>query len=216
MQESNMQNKTFTSFVILSFILSITYAIIRYNIIGPVPWKDLPLFILNKGVSLSSFILLTASFSIGPLTNLGIKIHLTLVNSRHAFGVTGFILAMIHMLISLILFNPVMYEKFFLENGSLSISAGLSMLGGILSLVVLWWYNLSMKDHIKMNKSLFQLISSKLFILMTLLFAGLHLLFMGYKGWLVPSEWHGGLPPISLIGFVLFILALIINLLGRK
>lgn len=211
-----MQNKSLIGVVSITFALSMAYAILRYNIMGSIPWKDLPLFILNKGVSLSSFILLTASFSISPLTNLGIKIPLNLVNSRREFGVIGFILAMIHMLISLILFNPVMYEKFFLENGSLSCSAGLSMLGGVLSIVVLWYYNLSLQNRIKDGKGFNQFFSSRNFILIALFFVAIHLFFMGYKNWVVPSNWQGGLPPISLISFGFFTIGYVINILGRK
>ena len=35
------------------FLLALGYAVLRYHILGPVPWKDFPLFILNKGVCLS-------------------------------------------------------------------------------------------------------------------------------------------------------------------
>ncbi len=216
MKASGTLNKTIISVTSLIFVFSMAYAVLRYNILGQIPWKDLPLFILNKGVSLSSFFLLTASFSIGPLTNLGLKIPLNLVNSRHAFGVIGFIMAMIHMIISLVLLNPVMYDKFFLENGSLSFSAGLSMLGGILSIVVLWYYNLSIQSHLKESKMFNQFMTSKKFILMSLFFVAIHLFFMGYKSWLTPAIWQGGLPPISLISFVVFSIGFTINIFGRK
>jgi len=44
----------------------------------------------------------------------------------------------------------------------------------------------------------------------------LHLLFMGYKGWMNPAGWHAGIPPISLIAFVAFLIGYMINLIGRK
>ena len=43
-----------------------------------------------------------------------------------------------------------------------------------------------------------------------------HLFFMGYKDWINPSGWHGGLPPISLVAIVFFVSAYTINLLGRN
>jgi hypothetical protein len=43
-----------------------------------------------------------------------------------------------------------------------------------------------------------------------------HLFFMGYKGWLNPSGWHGGLPPISLVAMVVFVTGYTVNVLGRK
>ena len=53
------------------FLLSLGYAVLRYHILGPVPWKDFPLFILNKGVCLTAFLLLTLNFSLGPYKSLG-------------------------------------------------------------------------------------------------------------------------------------------------
>ena len=47
-------------------IFGLAYAALRYHIAGPVPWKDFPFFILNKGISLSAFILLTCNFSFRP------------------------------------------------------------------------------------------------------------------------------------------------------
>ena len=35
----------------------LAYAVVRYHVVGPVPWKDLPFFILNKGIALSAFLL---------------------------------------------------------------------------------------------------------------------------------------------------------------
>jgi hypothetical protein len=49
---------------------------------------------------------------------------------------------LIHALMSFMLFSPSVYAKFFLDNGSLTLLAGLSMLFGILGFVVLWGYNL--------------------------------------------------------------------------
>jgi uncharacterized membrane protein len=48
--------------ILVTLLLSIGYAVLRYHILGPVPWKDLPFFILNKGLSLAAFVLLTLNF----------------------------------------------------------------------------------------------------------------------------------------------------------
>jgi hypothetical protein len=29
-----------------------------------------------------------------------------------------------------------------------------------------------------------------------------HVLVMGFRGWLAPEGWHGGLPPVSLVAFI--------------
>ena len=198
-----------------TLVLSLAYAVLRYNIAGPVPWKDFPFFILNKGLSLAAFILLTFNFSLGPLKHLDVKVPMSWLNARKALGMTGFLLVLIHALISFLLFNSSVFAKFFEDNGTPTLFAGLSMLGGILAFVVLWAYNLSFQTHLREDKVFIRFITSREFLLFAMLFSAAHLFFMGYKGWFNPSAWHGGLPPISLIAFTFFIVGYVLNYLGR-
>ncbi|GGZ79866.1 hypothetical protein [Algibacter mikhailovii] len=196
-------------------VLSLAYAVLRYHILGNVPWKDFPFYILNKGFSLAGFILITFNFSIGPLNNLGVKVSEGWMNSRQALGMTGFLFVLIHALMSFMIFKPEIFARFFEENGSLTLYAGLSMLGGIISFVILWAYNLAFKTNLRDDKVFIEAITSRRFLLLAMLFSLLHLFFMGFRGWLNPSEW-GGLPPISLVAFTIFTMGYIINLIGRK
>ena len=217
MDSNSIQNKNHAGNIIaITSILSIGYAILRYHIVGDVPWKDFPFFILNKGISLTAFILLTFNFSIGPLKNLGIKVSEGWLNSRQVLGMTGFLLVLIHALMSFMIFKPEIFGKFFEENGSLTLYASLSMLGGIFSFVVLWAYNLAFKTNLIEDQKFIRFITSRKFLLIAMLFSLIHLFFMGYKGWLNPAGWNGGLPPISLVAFTFFAIGYIINLFGRK
>ena len=128
----------------------------------------------------------------------------------------GFIVVFIHALISFLLFKPGIYGKFFHQDGTLTLAAGLSMLGGVLSFVILWVYNLSFQTHLRDDKRFIRFITSRQFILPAMLTSVLHIFFMGYRGWLSPADWHGGLPPISLLSFAFFLIAYVINLLGRE
>jgi hypothetical protein len=195
---------------------SIGYSVLRYHIAGPVPWKDFPFFILNKGICLGAFVLLTLNFSVGPARNIGISVPVGWLNARKAMGMTGFLLVLIHVLMSLILFSPAVYGKFFDENVTLTLLAGLSMFTGVVAFVVLWGYNLSFQTHLREDKAFIQFITSRKFMLFALTLGALHLFFMGYSGWLKPSDWHGGLPPISLVAFACFVVGYAINILGRK
>ena len=202
--------------IMVTCLLSLGYAILRYHILGPVSWSEFPFFILNKGIALSAFILLTFNFALGPLKNLGVKVSEKWLNARQALGMTGFLLVLIHALISFMLFNPQIFGKFYEDNGHLTLLAGLSMLGGIISFVVLWVINLSFKTSLKEDKTFIKFITSRKFLLIAMLFAIAHIFFMGYKGWMEPSDWHGGLPPISLVAFAFCTVGYIINLIGRK
>jgi hypothetical protein len=202
--------------IAIVMIFGLAYAVLRYHIVGPVPWKDFPFFILNKGISLSAFILLTCNFGFGPLNNLGVRVPEGWLNARKAMGMTGFLLVLIHALMSFLLFNPAVYGKFFEADGTLTLLAGLSMLGGILAFVVLWAYNLSFQTFLREDQAFIRFITSRKFLLFALLLGAAHLFFMGYAGWLEPSGWHGGLPPISLVAFVFFAVGYVVNLLGRE
>ena len=184
--------------------------------IGPVPWKDFPFFILNKGLSLAAFILLTMNFALGPLNNLGVSVSQGWLNARKAMGMTGFLLVMVHALMSFLLFNPAVYGKFFLDNGTLTLLAGLSMLFGVFAFVVLWGYNMSFQTFLREDKAFIQFITSRKFMLFAGLLGAAHLFFMGYEGWLKPGGWHGSLPPISLVAFAFFAVGYVINLFGRE
>jgi hypothetical protein len=202
--------------ILIVLVFGLAYAMLRYHIVGPVPWKDFPFFILNKGVSLSAFILLTCNFGFGPLKNLGVRVPEGWLNARKALGMTGFLLVLIHALMSFLLFRPAVYGSFFEADGTLTLMAGLSMLGGIMAFVVLWGYNLSFQTFLREDRAFIQFITSRKFLLFALLLGAVHLFFMGYAGWLKPSDWHGGLPPISLVAFVFFAAGYVVNLFGRK
>jgi DMSO/TMAO reductase YedYZ heme-binding membrane subunit len=202
--------------ITITLIFGLAYAVVRYHIAGPVPWKDFPFFILNKGISLSAFILLTLNFGLGPLNNLGVNVSEGWLNARKALGMTGFLLVLIHVLISFMLFSPSVYGKFFEADGTLTLLAGLSMLGGVLAFVVLWAYNLSFQTFLREDQAFIRFITSRTFLLFAMVLGGAHLVFMGYEGWLNPSGWHGGIPPVSLVAFAFFATGYVINLFGRK
>jgi hypothetical protein len=204
------------SIITLVILFSIGYAIVRYHVAGPVPWKDFPFFILNKGISLAAFILLICNFGFGPLNNIGVPMPVAWLNARKAMGMTGFLLVLVHALMSFMLFSPSVYKQFFVADGTLTLLGGLSMLGGVLAFVVLWGYNMSFQTHLRDDKKFIEFITSRTFLLWAMLLGASHLFFMGYKGWLDPSGWHGGMPPVSLVAFTVFVLGYIVNLLGRK
>jgi hypothetical protein len=77
-------------------------------------------------------------------------------------------------------------------------------------------YNLSFKTTMRDDKAFMAFITSRKSMLWALLLGAAHLFFMGYSGWLNPGGWHGGLPPISLVAFVVFLIGYVINLMGRR
>jgi len=68
------KNNAAVSLITGVLLLAISYAVLRYHVAGPVPWKDFPFFILNKGFSLAAFVLIACNFGFGPLRNLGVPV----------------------------------------------------------------------------------------------------------------------------------------------
>ncbi len=198
-----------------TFTLSLSYAILRYPIAGPVPWKDLPFYVLNKGNALSAFILLSINFSLGPLKKLGISIPDAWLRSRKILGIMGFLQVFVHLIMSFILLRPSVYAKFFEADGTLTLFTGLNLIGGITAFIFIWIYNISFNMELRKDKDLISFITSRNVTLYAIFMAGVHLFFMGFEGWLKPEGWHGGMPPISLIAFAFFVVGFVINLLGR-
>jgi len=217
MKELDIEKKNSAGVIILvALLLAIGYAVLRYHIAGPVPWKDFPMFILNKGLCLAGFVLLTLNFTLGPLNNLGVPVSWGWLNARKALGMTGFLLVLIHALMSFMLFSPAVYAQFFVEDGTPTLLGGLAMLFGVLGFVFLWGYNLSFQTFLREDTAFIHFITSRKVLLFALILGGLHLFFMGYEGWLAPAGWHGGLPPISLVAFSFFAIGYLINLFGRE
>ena len=215
-EQVNASKNSAGSLVAVTMLFSFGYAVVRYHIAGPVPWTDFPFFIFNKATSLAAFILLTMNFGFGPLKNLGVGVPEGWLKARKVLGMTGFLLAVIHALMSFMLFSPAVYGQFFEADGTLTLAAGISMLAGVLAFVVLWAYNLSFQTHLREDQAFIGFITSRKFLLWAMLFGAAHVMFMGYEGWLNPGGWHGGIPPISLVAFTVFVLGYVVNLLGRK
>jgi hypothetical protein len=194
--------------ILFVFLFSTVYAVLRYNIAGGVLWSRFPMFVLNKSISLTGFILLIISYSYSDRKNTIFGKELL----KHV-GISGFLLILLHAVLSLLLFRPSVYPKFFDQNEWLTTAAGISVLTGVIAAVLMWIYNMSFTILYK-EKITTQLKQN--IINSAMLLSGFHLFFMGYKGWFTPEKWFGKLPPISLIAFIFFVIGMGINFFNGK
>ena len=204
-----MKTKTNVLAVVsIAALFSLGYAIMRYNIFGSVPWKDLPLYIMNKAISFTAIILFTISYSIKYQNKPGTGITQKSLDRRIIIEITSSLI-MVHVLMSLLLFKPAIFAKFFAADGTISLYAGLSMIAGIMAFALLWGYKLNSLSNKKNKKPL---LSLHIVVNGAMLCTVTHLFFMGYKGWITPDKWNGGMPPISLVAFLIASFGLILKL----
>ncbi|MCX7833243.1 MAG: hypothetical protein N2490_03440 [Ignavibacteria bacterium] len=178
--------------IILIFIGIYVYAVLRYIIFGVTSWDQIPLFITNKALSFSGLLY----FALSPIVK-----YFTKRKDVKIYYLTGFIFICLHVIISLILLNKINYGKFYNESGTFKLDSGISMLAGTVAFIFLLYTNVVKKDSsIITNKLLYSILS---------ILPLVHLFFMGYKGWFSYDSWPGGMPPITLLSFILYTLGLI-------
>lgn len=175
---------------LVTIIISLLYAVIRYNITGDVPWSQFPVFIINKATACSGVILL-------GLAGLNDS-----VEKRHRIGLFASACLGLHCLLSLMLLTPANFSgKFFQADNTFTTIGGLALLCGALGILgqaVLW--RRSMNAAPNSGPSLINGLGRIL-----LLLAAAHVTLIGFRTWTQWSLWPGYLPPITLIIFIIAI-----------
>lgn len=184
------------------FGASLVYAIIRYHIAGDIVWTHFPLFIFNKATSLAAVIFVACAYLIGKI----IRWHddnkaMRLVVIKFC-GLMGFFLAGIHALFSVVLLTPAYFANYFVDDGRLSFAGEAAMAAGVVGLFFL------MAPAITTLPMMPQAIGGQRWKrnqragYIALALVVVHLIALGWKGWLTPNEWQAGMPPISLLAAI--------------
>ncbi|MBE2218345.1 MAG: hypothetical protein IAE90_09090 [Ignavibacteria bacterium] len=193
-------------------IAALVYSVLRYNVFGGVPWEQLPLYIVNKAVSFSGIILLTLSIILNKRSESGSKLLAILKDSKSAFAGIGFLYIFVHVLLSLILLNPLNYIKLYDAAGMFNLAGGISLTAGALTFAAFAEIFYSIESESCRRAGLRAFVFSMPVKAAVTLLLLTHLFCMGFQGWLAPDKWPGGLPPITLISFVIYLTGVIVNL----
>ena len=179
------------------FLFSIAYAITRYYVFGPVSGENIPLFLMNKAVSMGSVLaLLLAAYN-----------HFKEDAAKSRFwGKITLHSAAIHILMSFPLITPEYYAVFygFADTVSRMDRVGeLVMLFGVLAAYFYWLTAQSPGGSPEMRR----------FKIWSCIFVAAHIFELGAGGWLNVAGWHGGMPPITLITTTAAAIALLLYIL---
>jgi hypothetical protein len=182
-------------------ILSIIYAVLRYHVFKGVDWRHFPLYTMNKIFSVSGFTLLVLSIAFEPVTrDKDQSVKETRINLER----TGLVMIILHILTSLLLFRPAVYEKFFLPEGTLNMTGEASMLFGALGIAAFLIIHHS-RTPVDPDHAFQNFIPSPVFRISALTISCIHVVIMGFKGWLSPADWPGGLPPLTMLTTIIFL-----------
>ena len=194
----DQMNKQLFKTTLITFLLSFIYAIIRYNIFKGVLWIHLPLYILNKAISLTSILLLSVSYFsriFRPFSKFRKDY------SRVMFVWVALVFAFLHSFISVLLMRPATYPQLF-RDSQLNLTGEASLLLGILTLVAMlgmggYSFYKKINNSLPIKHPFFQFLKNGILYLI-----GGHVLILGLNTWLKPKDWPGYMLPISLISFL--------------
>jgi hypothetical protein len=160
---------------------SVAYATIRYNVFKGVAWTDWPVFVLNKGLALSSVVLLAAWI---------LRHRRSTDVSEPALLAAASRLMLAHIGLSLVVLSPVYFPAFFVD-GRLTWQAGAALSIGMAAAVGLPVVSRPGRAHRSRRRGLGLIVFA----------AGCHAALFGYSSWFTPAAWPGSLPPITLVSF---------------
>lgn len=169
--------------------LTLTYSILRYHVFGTVEWSQLPLYVLNKAVSWTGLTLLALAYMRRDRS------------AAREFGVLGAFLAGGHVVMSLAMLSPAYYAKLF-EGARLSGWGSGVVLAGVSAAMVLALPAIATLPGVHAALGEARWLRWQRAGYWTLALAAAHCALLGWKGWLTPGAWQGGLPPITLLGFL--------------
>lgn len=195
-------------------LLTAAYATTRYVVFGPVVAAHIPLYVLNKAFAWTALVLLALALGAGPAARLWparLGPHLW---RRRYWGLVGFALATLHIVVSLAILNYGYYRPMFRQAFEFTALAEIAMLAGALAWVVLLAPVAASLPGVRaaLSARYWQLLQN--IGLLALSLTGLHLAY-GVPGWFAPAQWYGGLPPITLWSACAVVITLALRLLAR-
>lgn len=168
--------------VIIVFVLCMIYTYLRYVYFGPKSPENIPLYLLNKAVSMGSVIaLLMAAISYYKKEGL----------LTRDWGKVALHSAFLHIALSFPIITPDYYPVFYghADSGKMDHVGELVLLFGTLAAYFFYLVHKSQPGSNEMR--VLKIIASTL--------VAAHIFELGAGGWLNVAGWHGSMPPITLI-----------------
>ena len=198
----------------ITLILFTLYAIVRYNIFKGVDPIHFPVYILNKVFSSVGIVFLALSYGLGKIKIKKFDDKETKSLWVKSSGLIGFSFSAMHVFMTLMILNPSYYPK--LYNGDmLNLTGEISMLMGVLSLYFFSIPAITTIPFMQEAVGIKKWQKRQRIGYYGLLTALLHVVVMGFAGWLKVNTWPGYLPPITLISAVIASIPLILKLRKR-
>ncbi len=193
------------------------YATVRYNVFKGVDWTHLPLYIVNKSAALAGVMFIALAYMVGKLFG-GVPGSEPVRAKAKFFGLTGFAMISMHVLMAMVLLSPANFANFFQDSGKLTLTGELTFMFGVLAYGCLLFPAITTLPYMYDALGMQRWLNAQHMGYATLALACGHTFAMGYKGWFDVSTWPGSMPPITMIGFLAALAALCVKavFLGKR
>jgi DMSO/TMAO reductase YedYZ heme-binding membrane subunit len=189
---------------------SVAYAVLRYNVLAGVAWAELPLYVSNKGISLASAALVAVAYLSGYIRLDGKGREDSRRLARTA-GLAGFALALVHIVASFAVLTAAHYPQLF-RGGDLSEVGWVCLAGGVLAALLLTFPAVYSLPRLLPFLGVENWKRAQQLGYPGLALTALHVFLIGNANWLSVSRWPGGMPPISLISFLICLAPILVKL----
>lgn len=200
---------------ILILFVGLVYGLLRYHkgLFGESNTEQIPIYIANKAISFAALAMIALAVAARPLSAWLPGLLGWLEQDRRRVGLIGFALAGVHTLLSLAILNPAYFDKLYQPDSRMTLAGELSILTGATAMVILVWQSRLPATHGQGSDNRRVLRRLGLWVLAL---TAAHAAALGWTGWLQPSGWPAGMPPITLLSFVVAVAGLCLGLIPAK
>lgn len=196
MLEPSTKGKKMVNQFLTAFLFTAVYAVIRYAGFGHVALIHVPVYIMNKAISMTAVeALFMASLGLMRAEKDTVRFWMNVCKQ----------LVFVHIFLSLGILSKGYFASYF-EGDKMSLTGEMVLLLGVLAVYCFWRLQAA---HIK------PAVQRTLTLMVCALVSG-HLFTMGFDGWLNVQQWNGGMPPITLLSFLLVISGLAMFLRAKE
>lgn len=179
-----------------AFLFTLAYAVIRYAGFGHVSLIHVPVYIMNKAISMTAAEALFMA-ALGVMRSEKDTVSFWTKVCSH--------LIFVHVLLSLGILSKGYFASFF-DGDKMSLTGEVVLLMGALAVYCFW----------RLQTAGIAPALRRTMTLLACTFVAVHLFTMGFDGWLTVQKWNGGLPPITMLSFFLVIASLIVYLRAKE
>ncbi len=179
-----------------AFLFTLVYAVIRYAGFSHVSLIHVPVYIMNKAVSMTAVeALFMAALGLMRAERDTVRFWINACSQ----------LVFVHIFLSLGILSKGYFASYF-DGDKMSLTGELVLLMGVLAVYCFW----------RLKTAEIKPALRRTLTILACALVAVHLFAMGFDGWMQVQKWNGGMPPITLLSFLLVVSSLIVFLWAKE